>query len=638
MTGRAFVLSALLVIALCLATPYIEFVISGAQIGAFAPPGGALLIFLTLTLLINPFLRRIGAKPLSGAELAVIYCCLLAVAVIPSCQFAGWVFSVVTGPFYYANETNEWSSYWRFIPTFWGPRGGKAVTWFYEGLPEGVSLPLTPWIPTFLSWGLFIFVFYFCGLCLSVMLRRMWVELERLSFPLVRLPLELAERRESLVKDKLLWMGASVPFIFHLLNGLGRIYPSLPRIRLELISLDGLLIEKPWSAMRPLSISIYFSLIGFSFLGNRDVSLSMWVFYLLFKLESALGCALGWTQGESRALRSDSFPLIVGQQVGSILALVGAMIWVARKHLRDVLIYAVRGDDREPTSYRVAVIGFCLGFSVLWGWCVASGMNPWLVPFFLILTFAFMIGVHRMMAEGGVNFLWAAQSGPNFLIYALDGGRHLSKDTWYVLLSLPYFVWNFKGPVGPQTLEGFKITTEMNANGKGLFRSLVICLLIAIAVSFWWTLYLVYSQGGGILLDAYRFIHVGQRPMWEFKSVVENPVGLSTPKLISILMSAGFVWFLSAMRWRFLWWRLHPLGYAASTIWAMQFMWFSMMIGSLLNGMITRYGGFKAYRRSRPFFLGLILGEFAMVGLFILLRAALGARGAEWERTIGGLF
>jgi len=643
MTRRAVLLSLALVTGLCLLTPYVEFVIQGAQIGAFSPPGGAFLSFLFLSLVMNPLIRRLGGRPLSGRELSVIYCALLAMAVIPSCQFSGWIFTVVTGPFYYATPANQWAKYWGYIPEWWGPRFGPEVKWFYEGLPPGVrSPPLMPWLLTFLTWGPFIFAFYFAGLCLTVILRRQWVEHERLSFPLARLPLELAERGESLLKEKLLWAGAAIPILFHLISGLGRIYPFLPKLRLELIPIDQMFTGRPWIAIRPLTLSVYFSLIGFAYLGGVDVPLSMWLFFLLFKLECVFGCAMGWTMGETRALMSDEFPLVVGQQAGSILALVSTMLWAARGHIKAVLRKALTGsgadDSDEPASYRAAVFGFLLSFCFLCFWAWASGMRWWAAPILFALTFSFMLGVHRMMAEGGVNFLWAAQSGPNFLFYSIDGGRWLGVRSWVVLLFLPYFIWNFKGPVGPQTFEGFKLTTETGASERGLLKLLLGSILLAIFVSFWWTLYLVYTQGGGVNLDAYRFVHVGHRPMQELVAVTSNPVGPSRAKIAAILASAAFTFFLAAMRWRFPWWRLHPLGYAASTIWAMHFMWFSLMVGSLANILITRYGGFRAYQRARPFFLGLILGEFIMVGFFMALRAAVGARGAEWERTAGGLF
>ncbi|HIE09261.1 MAG TPA: hypothetical protein EYP65_05375 [Armatimonadetes bacterium] len=186
-------------------------------------------------------------------------------------------------------------------------------------MPEGVrALPWAPWLLTLLTWGPFIFAFYFAGLCLTVILRRQWVEYERLFFPLARLPLELAERGESLLREKLLWAGAAIPIFLHLISGLGRIYSFMPKLRLELIPIDQMFTGKPWIAIRPFTLSIYFSLIGFAYLGGVDVPLSMWLFFVLFKLECVIGCAFGWTMGETRSLSSDEFPLIVGQQTGSI--------------------------------------------------------------------------------------------------------------------------------------------------------------------------------------------------------------------------------------------------------------------------------------------------------------------------------
>ena len=130
MTRRATLVAIILVVGLCLLTPYVEFVIQGAQIRAFSPPGGAFLLFLFLALVVNPILRKVKSKPLSGQELALIYCCFLAMAVVPSCQFSGWIFTVVTGPFYYATPANQWERYWGIIPDWWGPRPGPAVKWF----------------------------------------------------------------------------------------------------------------------------------------------------------------------------------------------------------------------------------------------------------------------------------------------------------------------------------------------------------------------------------------------------------------------------------------------------------------------------------------------------------------------------
>ncbi|MFQ6132836.1 MAG: DUF6784 domain-containing protein, partial [Armatimonadota bacterium] len=98
-------------------------------------------------------------------------------------------------------------------------------------------------------------------------------------------------------------------------------------------------------------------------------------------------------------------------------------------------------------------------------------------------------------------------------------------------------------------------------------------------------------------------------------------------KLIGYALSAAMLLLLTGMRWRFGWWRLHPVGYAASTIWATNFMWFSMLVGSALNFLILRYGGLRTYRRARPFFLGLILGDFLMMAVWFVVDAVTGVRG-----------
>jgi len=104
------------------------------------------------------------------------------------------------------------------------------------------------------------------------------------------------------------------------------------------------------------------------------------------------------------------------------------MLWASRGHIKAVLKRAFTGrgadDSDEPLSYRGAVLGFLLSFGFLCFWAWASGLN------------FFMLAVHRMMAEGGVNFLF----------YSIDGGRWLGARSWLVLLFLPYFIWNFKGP------------------------------------------------------------------------------------------------------------------------------------------------------------------------------------------------
>jgi hypothetical protein len=83
---------------------------------------------------------------------------------------------------------------------------------------------------------------------------------------------------------------------------------------------------------------------------------------------------------------------------------------------------------------------------------------------------------------------------------------------------------------------------------------------------------------------------------------------------------------LLMMRMRFLWWSLHPIGYAISYWWAMNLLWFPILLSFIAKTIILRYGGLNLYRRSIPFFLGLILGEYTIGGIWNIIGMILGRR------------
>lgn len=69
-------------------------------------------------------------------------------------------------------------------------------------------------------------------LCMASLLRRQWVEHERLSFPLAEIPLHITDdqRVSELVHSRLTWIGVAIPVIAFALNGLHMLYPGVPQI------------------------------------------------------------------------------------------------------------------------------------------------------------------------------------------------------------------------------------------------------------------------------------------------------------------------------------------------------------------------------------------------------------------------
>ena len=71
--------------------------------------------------------------------------------------------------------------------------------------------------------------------------------------------------------------------------------------------------------------------------------------------------------------------------------------------------------------------------------------------------------------------------------------------------------------------------------------------------------------------------------------------------------------------YRFSWWPLHPLGYLAAYGFGMRILWFSFLVGWACNHLSLHYGGTALFRKLRLFFIGLIMGDFLMGGIWALV-------------------
>jgi len=53
--------------------------------------------------------------------------------------------------------------------------------------------------------------------------------------------------------------------------------------------------------------------------------------------------------------------------------------------------------------------------------------------------------------------------------------------------------------------------------------------------------------------------------------------------------------------------------------WTVRALWFSVCIGWWIKFLLLRYGGGPVFKRARPFFIGLIVGEVLAAGLWMYL-------------------
>ena len=92
---------------------------------------------------------------------------------------------------YFATPENKWDNWFHFIRAWAVPDPG-VIPAFYAGQTSFFTKAhLTGWAGAIAVWTGFLMTLLFCFYCVATLVRRQWVENERLIFPIVQIPLEI---------------------------------------------------------------------------------------------------------------------------------------------------------------------------------------------------------------------------------------------------------------------------------------------------------------------------------------------------------------------------------------------------------------------------------------------------------------
>jgi hypothetical protein len=92
-------------------------------------------------------------------------------------------------------------------------------------------------------------------------------------------------------------------------------------------------------------------------------------------------------------------------------------------------------------------------------------------------------------------------------------------------------------------------------------------------------------------------------------------------------MGALLTYGLMLARSRFAGFPFHPIGLLTCLTSTIHVVWFSVFVGWLCKVLVTKFGGIDSYRKVVPAALGLVLGEVAMLLLWLLIDAYFGRTG-----------
>ena len=163
----------------------------------FSTPAAIFLLFAIAAVPQSLLWRWRSPLRLTTAEMVTIFSMMIVASAIATMGLTAQIIPITTAPFYYASPENKWATLiLEDFPSGWRPpapaRHAPVIRYLYEALPPGRRRPWMAWLPMLGAWVPFILALYLVMIAMMVIMRRQWVDNERLTYPLTQLPLELS--------------------------------------------------------------------------------------------------------------------------------------------------------------------------------------------------------------------------------------------------------------------------------------------------------------------------------------------------------------------------------------------------------------------------------------------------------------
>jgi len=584
-------------------------------------------VILTVVVLVglNVPLRRFCPKyAFTRAELITVYIMLSLVTCLCSIDMMKPLICLMPYAAWHATPENGWEQlFFRQIPTGWTVTDLEVVEAFYEG---GTTLYrpefLRAWAGPVALWVGFIVVLTFVMLCLNVLVRRRWMDQERLTYPIALLPFEVTEPTGALFRQRMMWMGFAVAGAYDMLNGLHSVWPIVPALNLQNLNLASYIRGAPWNAIGWTPLTLFPFVVGLGYLLPIELLMSFWLFFGVWKLEKVFVHALGLPLGRHQ------WPLLDEQALGCYLAIVLFALWSMRGHLAQAVktgLTNLGGEDAdEAFSYRLALWGGLAGFVILVVFVVQAGMPVWAAVAFFVLYFLIALCITRMRAQSGPPVHDLHFVGPDQTLTSVLGTRIFQPPA---LTSLTYLYWfnrAYRSHPMPHQMETLKMCQRGSINPRGIAVAMVLAIAVGAVAHFWSYLHIAYELGASRKMMGWGTYGYAREAFGRLETWMLVP-STPDPKIIGaiawgLLSTLG----LMGLQARLVWLPLHPLGYAISNGWSAHWTYSSLFVAWALKTTISRYGGHKGYLNSLPFFLGLILGKFVIGGLWTVVGTVTG--------------
>lgn len=488
------------------------------------------------------------------------------------------------------------------------------------------DLPWSWWWTRLAAWAPLIVGGLACLLGLAGIVRKQWMDHERLAYPITQVHAALigieSEGTAPLLKQRAFWWAFGFGIFILGWKGLADLgfFPIGVTTRIEVWKQ---FLGPPWDQVYSwwfcFNLNIWFSVIALTFLMPKDLSFSLWACWW--------GLNLGYL-----ILRQIGIPIenhhASDASVGGYVAFAVLICWTGRSWYRAALVAAFRhNDDPDVREAGLHVRLLLAGMIACYAFLVWFGAPPLgsLVAILAFLLVFLILG--RIVAEAGLPF-FSFPGNFNRIIFACCG------------VSAPPAALIMLGSLGFTLLadsrEGLlPYATHAQALGRrsglgtwGLTRCMFVALVIALVIGAA-TMILIADRNAGHPDTFWKpgFVNQLITPLADGIAAGETRLASDGSPLISGTIGALIVAAVGWLRLHLAAFPLHPIGLLVCTTYATSVLAFSYFLGWAVKTAVLRYGGVGLYRRLIPCAIGLIAAEAIMSLAVVVVIAAAKAWG-----------
>jgi hypothetical protein len=635
-TSRSVLIGLAFVVGFAFLIPYLGDIKGGPDLGLSPVPAAAMWALLLVLGPLNGFLIwRNRRRSLTRSEILTVYAMVAATAAISTVGYATFVTVMVTASQYFASHENNWAILIQpHIPTWLQLSNPDAIRWLWEGIPEHTPIPWATWRPPLLAWGAIALCIYTGSFSLMSLVRRDWIEGQRLAFPLAQIPLETVGHQGTpgtpLLHQPMFWLGFGIAFGYGMLGLLNRYLPAVPYFQMSWpIGRTFNENEMPLGVLNRIEFNLSWPSIGIMCLLPVEVSLSLWFFHVFYYAQLVLLSALGFFGG-SVGWSSGFY----GYQTGGALVGFGAFVlYQSRRAISNAVASwwdsaRREHDPLELLKPRYALVGLILSTAGLCLIASAAGAQVWRLLALLFMFYTTALSLTRVIAAAGTNHV---ECGPQ-IRFLLDSGFGTvgAKPGTFALLNPmdAVFMTEFKVSFMHYAANDMKIFHSSRLRGTSVVLALALAVMVMVALGPIGRIWAGYLSGP-TRLDSWTYDGV---PRWEFGDMVDmlrNPQPADKVGIIAMLSGVFVACGLAVLQMTVSWWRLSPVGFLLQGGWGINaVIWANALVGWAIVNTIYRLGGLRLYRRLRPSFFGLFLGGSVSGLLSSLLLLMSGGKGA----------